>query len=193
MYDRLAADATHIIHNAWTVNLKLSALTLLSANIPRVQALIQFASATAHSALLFLISSIGTVMNLRKYGRQGLVPEVIIADSAVAQEIGYSQTKYVAEQLLDIAFTKSGIDVCCFRVGQTSGPVGTDMGAWNKTTENVEEDPAVKLLEFFVSLQRLDNKIDEPIISAQKAKRHCPTLRTCGRVTEEWVELWMRQ
>ncbi|EWZ85444.1 hypothetical protein FOCG_07494 [Fusarium oxysporum f. sp. radicis-lycopersici 26381] len=39
----------------------------------------------------------------------------------------------------------------------------------------------------------LDNKIDEPIISAQKAKRHCPTLRTCGRVTEEWMELWMRQ
>ncbi|KAM5346106.1 hypothetical protein ACJ41O_009111 [Fusarium nematophilum] len=297
MYDRLAADATHIIHNAWTVNFNLSAPTLVSANIPGVQALIQLAAATAHSAGLFLISSIGTVMNWRKSGRQGPVPEVIITDSAVAQEMGYAQSKYVAERLLDIAHTKSGIDVCCFRVGQIAGPVGTVMGAWNKTEwfpalvdsckklglvpkslgalsridwipinvlaeivvelvdhaedaegarvynlvnpsardwsdiypviqrllyeargetvevvdytewvealresaahaktdENVEQNPALKLLEFFVSLQKLDNKIDEPIISTQKAERHSPTLRTCGPVTEEWMELWMRQ
>ncbi|KAJ3549260.1 hypothetical protein NM208_g592 [Fusarium decemcellulare] len=296
MYDRLLADATHIIHNAWTVNFNLSVDTHLSANIPGVQAMIRLAAATAGSAKLFFISSIGTVMNWRNSGRHGPVPEAMITDSAVAQEIGYAQSKHIAERLLDMAHTKSGIEVCCFRVGQIAGPVGTVKGAWNqsewfpalvssckmlglvpkslgalsridwipinvlaetvvelvdyadakgsqvynlvnpsvrnwrdiypviqrllhkmegeevevvdyadwvqalrksaahtRTNENVEGNPAVKLLEFFASMQRLNNEEDEPIISTEKAERHSPTLRACGPVSEEWMELWMKQ
>lgn len=132
-YDLLVDKTTHIIHNAWSVNFNVSLATLATTNIAGVRTFIDLAASSTHRAQIFFVSSIGTVMNWVGAGHQGPVPEEIIKDSAVTQPLGYAQSKYIAERLLDLAYTKSGIDACCLRVGQIAGPVGTSQGAWNQT------------------------------------------------------------
>jgi thioester reductase-like protein len=295
LYEQLVANVSHIIHNAWTVNFNMSLPTMVRANFTGLQFLIDLTANSLRRAQLFFISSLGTVMNWRRAGHEGPVPEEIINDGAVAEELGYTESKHVAERLLDLARVKSGIDACCFRVGQIAGPIGTTKGAWNpaewlpslvascktlgrvpksigpldtvdwipintlaeilvelvyhgaggqrtvvynlvnpSTTTwselypaiqrclqnangrnvdiveyaewlqslhdcasssivSVEANPAVKLLDFFDGLQRPVLESDEQTCSTREAEKHSSTLRSCGPVNPEWMELWMEQ
>ena len=47
-----------------------------------------------------------------------------------AQEMGYAQSKLIAEQLLDAAATISGVRSIVCRVGQIAGPT-TEQGIWS--------------------------------------------------------------
>ena len=46
--------------------------------------------------------------------------------------MGYGESKYIAEQLLEKATTTSGISTIVCRVGQLAGPVVKVGGVWNK-------------------------------------------------------------
>jgi thioester reductase-like protein len=131
IYDRLLNQITHIIHNAWTVNFNLSLSTFASTNIVGLGTLIQFCAESTNRIQIFFVSSIGTVVNWRQAGYQGAVPEEIIDDPETAEHQGYAQSKWISEHLLYTAHKRSGIDVCCLRVGQIAGPVGMIKGAWN--------------------------------------------------------------
>ena len=56
-------------------------------------------------------------------------PESIVNDSNVAVNMGYAQSKYVAERVLGIANQRSGVPVTILRIGQIAGPVKSP-GIW---------------------------------------------------------------
>lgn len=63
--------------------------------------------------------------------RSELVPEISIDDPGVVECQGYSESKWIAERLLDAA-SKRGVSSAIFRVGQIAGPVERrEWGMWN--------------------------------------------------------------
>lgn len=73
----------------------------------------------------------------------GTAPEEPVYDLKVSGELGYGQSKLLAECLLDTAAKTSGVQSACCRVGIVAGPVESKLGMWNKH----EYIPSVRLLE----------------------------------------------
>jgi thioester reductase-like protein len=61
------------------------------------------------------------------------VPEQALSDFAVAEPMGYAQSKLLAELLFVDANKRLGIPVTVCRVGQIAGPVKSEHGAWNSS------------------------------------------------------------
>lgn len=81
------------------------------------------------------MSSIGTVSNSFIEAPETGVPEVAIDHPNVTLRQGYSESKWVAERLLDAARKSSGVSSGILRVGQIAGPVEgarARNGAWNR-------------------------------------------------------------
>lgn len=61
-----------------------------------------------------------------------LVPETALDDPSVPEHQGYSESKWIAERLLDAAAKECGVSSAICRVGQIAGPVEVGVkGAWN--------------------------------------------------------------
>ncbi|MCJ1297497.1 hypothetical protein MMC08_000284, partial [Hypocenomyce scalaris] len=131
VYSDLISHATLILHNAWQVIFNLSLASFEPVHIQRVRRLIDFSARSLNRARIFFVSSVGAVMNWSA-NHNGTVPEEIIDDFTVPQTMEYAEAKYVAERLLEMASRTFEIPVSICRVGQISGPVGTEKGMWNK-------------------------------------------------------------
>ncbi|KAM3084741.1 hypothetical protein ACMFMG_003198 [Clarireedia jacksonii] len=89
--------------------------------------LVDFAVSAAHAPSIMFLSSLGSVGNY-----QGAVPETAIKDVSASLPMGYSESKFVAENLLSYASHKlPHIPISIARVGQIAGPVTTS-GVWSK-------------------------------------------------------------
>ena len=130
MYQEIVASADLVLHNAWQVDFNLS-LTSYEGHIHGVHNLINLCSLSAHRASIFFISSIGAVGNWSVH-HNGLVPERLFSDFTVPGTIGYSESKHVAERLLDVANTRLNVNASICRVGQIAGPALGNKGMWNK-------------------------------------------------------------
>lgn len=130
IYASLLQDVTHIVHNAWKVDFNHSIESFITPYIYSVRQLIDFSSRSAHGALIFFISTIGAVMSWNS-NHKGKVPEQIVEDWTVPQEMGYAESKHVAEKLLATAAREARIQSVICRVGQIAGPT-TIQGMWNK-------------------------------------------------------------
>ncbi|KAF2875490.1 hypothetical protein BDV95DRAFT_561998 [Massariosphaeria phaeospora] len=130
-YKALLNEVSNVIHNAWQVDFNMA----ISSFSPQITAVSRFVDFSAHSkfgARLFFISSISTVMNWRSVaGCSDGVPEQIFEDWKVPEAIGYGQSKFVAERLLDTAAREAGVPAVVCRVGQIAGPT-TAAGMWPK-------------------------------------------------------------
>ncbi|KAK3174025.1 putative NRPS-like protein biosynthetic cluster [Lepraria neglecta] len=129
-YDELASKTTLVIHNAWTVNFNLS-LSFFKPQLNNLVNLLAFANNSAKSARFFYISSISSVISY--CSESGKTPEKpVTADSAPGPN-GYSQSKYVAEHIIDYATqtVPSGFSLAFARVGQIAGATNHS-GIWNK-------------------------------------------------------------
>lgn len=124
-YRRLLHETTDIIHNAWQVDFNL-VLESFSPQLDGIRRLVNFSTQTRAGAKIFFISSIGAVGNVA-HG----VPEQVFDDWRTPQAIGYCQSKYVAERVLDIAARVSNVPAVICRVGQIAGPT-TAAGVWPK-------------------------------------------------------------
>ena len=60
--------------------------------------------------------------------------------------MGYGESKYVAERLLEAGADKCGVPAVICRVGQLGGPVTKEQGMWNKQ----EWLPSVSLSPFLM-------------------------------------------
>ncbi|EGF98163.1 uncharacterized protein MELLADRAFT_113782 [Melampsora larici-populina 98AG31] len=132
-----------IIHAAWMVdflkplpsfereNLKglQSLLNLLGRLAKSTDAVHQQAEAVLPSKFI-LCSSLSSVSNTKSCNEDpdGLAREIITHDPNRAVEIGYAQSKWVAEEICD-EFGK--VEVTVLRIGQLCGDLET--GVWNKT------------------------------------------------------------
>ena len=134
VYRYLLDNITHIIHNAWEVNFNHPLSSFETPHILGIRQLIDFSARSAKGARIFFISSISSAMNW-SLNHMGPVPERIVDDTSAPLPMGYAQSKYVAERLLDQATRIAGIPTTICRVGQVAGPVKTHGvgGVWNKS------------------------------------------------------------
>ena len=129
-FSLLHATATLIIHNAWTVNFT-HPLHTFRPQLDGLINLFNFTSTRKDPANLFYISSISSVAELPRPSRSALIPEEIIRDFEAPFDIGYAQSKLLAELLCDTAARRLKIPVSFARVGQIAGPVNGETALWN--------------------------------------------------------------
>lgn len=94
-----------------------------------VRNLVDFSHASSRHAFIMFISSVSAV---GKWKGPGPPPERPTYDLSAAGNLGYGQSKLLAECLLDQAAEESGVQSTCCRVGVVAGPVEQTLGAWNQ-------------------------------------------------------------
>ena len=139
-FNELTENVDVIIHNAWKVDFNHSLSSFEPVHIRGVRNLIDWSiRSPRHPHVLFLssISSVGNAHRLSPPPPSApvkpvvRVPETHISNHAVAQGMGYAESKHVAECILHAAGERSGVPVSVLRVGQIAGPVSTP-GIWNR-------------------------------------------------------------
>ncbi|EIW80018.1 acetyl-CoA synthetase-like protein [Coniophora puteana RWD-64-598 SS2] len=126
VYEEMRGSVTHVVHNAWTVNFNLG-LDSFEGNIRGLRSLVDFvlSSSLSRSPKVVFTSSIGVVQNS---GSKTAIPETAV-EAEVAVGTGYSESKWVAEHILQRMAQTHGLDALVVRVGQLCGAV--ESGAWN--------------------------------------------------------------
>ena len=127
IYQQMRSSATLIIHNAWPVDFNQA----LQSFRPHIQGLVNlstFAASAAHSPGLLFLSSVSAAMNHRSSPQ---IPETILSDLNDPLPMGYGESKYISERLVDYASRKLGIHGGVARVGQIAGPAHSP-GGWNR-------------------------------------------------------------
>lgn len=149
-WERLAGEATLMIHSAWSVNFSLK-LRSFQDQLSGLVNLLELRNATRSSAArLVFISSTASVISAAKGDRP--ISETLSSDPDDASPLGYSRSKWVAENILASARVSgsfatplpsinSGLcspgiaeertPIIIIRVGQLCGNSRT--GAWNAT------------------------------------------------------------
>lgn len=132
LYERLAKEATLIVHVAWTVNFRLKLRSFAKDNIAGVRNLLNLAltAGRAHPPRFAYCSSTAAVMN-GELDQSGCWPEKLLSDPSSASPLGYSRSKWVAEHICAEANNQTILRgrVAVIRVGQLAGD--SISGVWN--------------------------------------------------------------
>ncbi|KAH8116797.1 hypothetical protein DFH11DRAFT_1687657 [Phellopilus nigrolimitatus] len=161
IFTQVRTSVTHIIHNAYPVNFNMS-LTSFEPSIAGLRRLIDLAlsSPLQSPPRILFTSSIGVLM---QHPSNDPVKEEPV-EAAVAVGTGYSESKWVCEQLLSIAASKTPLKPVTVRIGQLSGT--TNNGCWNSS----QWLPAVfKSGSSLGCLPSLANGLVDPIDTAAQA------------------------
>lgn len=128
-YEAISEDITHLIHLAWSVNFNKSIESFEADCIRGVRNLMTLClrSNRPQPAAFNFCSSVSATA--RTPG--GIVPEALPESLEYAQEMGYAQSKLVAENLCDRAAKQTTMKCRVLRVGQIIGD--TCHGVWNET------------------------------------------------------------
>lgn len=119
-----------MIDNQWQVDFNLN-LESFEPHIAGVRDLIVLSNQSPKSPPILFTSSISTLDNWAVKHPKEKVPESAFHDFSVPAAMGYGESKYIAEQLLEKAGKDSGVSAAICRVGQLAGPVVKD-GVWSK-------------------------------------------------------------
>ncbi|KAL8934421.1 MAG: hypothetical protein Q9216_005921 [Gyalolechia sp. 2 TL-2023] len=125
-----------IIHNAWKVDFKHSFLSYEAIHIRGTRHLIDFSLASPHLPRIVFVSSASAVGNwvimhkTRGDAAPPAIPESFIHDADAAQQMGYGESKHVAERILETASTRCGVPVTVLRIGQIGGSTRFEDPAW---------------------------------------------------------------
>lgn len=132
VYNFLAAEATSILHIAWTVNFRLRLRSFAKDNIAGVRHLIDLALAAgrAEPPRFAYCSSTAAAMNGIQ-DSMGRLSERLSDDPSSSSLLGYSRSKWVAEHICLSAHRQTSLKgrVSVMRVGQLSGD--SETGIWN--------------------------------------------------------------
>lgn len=130
-FNELTTTVDIIIHNAWKVDFNHSLESFQPVHIRGVGNLIDWSiNSSRHPHIIFL-SSTSSVGSWTRLHRNEPVPEILISDHNIAQNMGYAESKHVAECILNVAGEKSQVPVSILRVGQIAGPVSAP-GVWSR-------------------------------------------------------------
>lgn len=130
VYQTLQQNVTHVIHNAWDVNLYHPLSAFITPHISGVRYLIDFCASSTYNAQFLFVSTQSTSLGLPQMQDQA-VPEAPSSTWESAQDMGYAQSKLISEQLLTAAARTSGIRAVVCRVGQIAGPAEGEKGVWS--------------------------------------------------------------
>ncbi|KAK7743323.1 putative NRPS-like protein biosynthetic cluster [Diatrype stigma] len=137
---KLRDNTSVIIHNAWKVDFNHSLDSFETVHVQGVRNLVDFATKCSSRPRIVFISSVSTVINWGATAGAGTlassatdtIPELLPPSPATAQELGYAESKAVAERILTSAAAASNIDASIVRIGQIAGPIGPGNSAtWN--------------------------------------------------------------
>ncbi|KAI0731474.1 ketoacyl-synt-domain-containing protein [Fomitopsis betulina] len=129
VYSELAKTVTHVIHLAWPIDFGTPLANFESA-IAGLRKLLDFSTASrAQSRLRLLFASTAGIF--RRHVSKDPIAEEFLDNPSVSVGSGYSESKWVAEQLLKRAAERNVCDPSIVRLGQLSGGAN---GAW-RTTE----------------------------------------------------------
>ncbi|KAJ7096117.1 hypothetical protein C8R44DRAFT_813206 [Mycena epipterygia] len=125
-FDALRENVTSIVHNAWQVNFNIS-LSTMEPLVTATRQLIDFALTSPHPSppRLLFVSTAGVFRNLNG---EGTALERPISDARVSVGLGYAESKWVAEKVLETAAQMTTLAPVIVRPGQLSG---ASNGAWN--------------------------------------------------------------
>ncbi|KAI9811967.1 MAG: hypothetical protein M1826_003001 [Phylliscum demangeonii] len=130
LYQLIAHETTLIIHAAWAVNFSMRLQSFATDHIGGLHNLIQLALTPSREspAQFFFCSSTATVLGPHSPCR---IPESVSHDAAAASGLGYSRSKWVAENICERAHetTKLHGRIGILRIGQLCGD--TKRGIWN--------------------------------------------------------------
>ncbi|RDW93763.1 putative NRPS-like enzyme [Aspergillus mulundensis] len=128
-YNTLASSLTDVIHCAWSVNFNLHLSSFEKDNIAGIQHLANLCLKTQRPApaTLNFCSSISAVVR----SPEASIPESLPSSLEHAQNMGYAQSKLVAENLCVKAWEQTGLRARVLRIGQVIGD--TENGIWNTT------------------------------------------------------------
>ena len=115
MYEKLASEVTAIIHVAWTINFRMQLRSLAKGNINGVRNLVDLVLHTVPPRFAFC-SSTASVANCPL---QEEIPERILGETSSISSLGYSRSKWVAEQIYFRAHESTRLHsrITIFRVG----------------------------------------------------------------------------
>ncbi|KIX96004.1 uncharacterized protein Z520_08259 [Fonsecaea multimorphosa CBS 102226] len=126
VHQSLLSQVTHIVLNAWPVNFNLP-LSAFKTALDGVLNTIDFAQQSHVSPSITFLSSISSMTNYSG----GQIPEKIVRDVSCPASMGYGQSKYIAERMLDYASQQLQIKTKIIRVGQIAGTAENPRG-WNR-------------------------------------------------------------
>lgn len=128
-YNILISEITDVIHCAWSVNFNLHLRSFEKDNICGLQNLINLCLKAQRPtpASFNFCSSVSSVVNTE----ENEIPEALPQKLSYAQNMGYAQSKLVAEHLCIQAAQQTGICARVLRIGQVIGD--QDHGIWNAT------------------------------------------------------------
>ncbi|THH10114.1 hypothetical protein EW145_g1554 [Phellinidium pouzarii] len=132
VFAKLQSTVTHIIHNGWQVNFNVP-VEKFEANFRSVRKLVDFA---LHSqvnddrpAKLIFISSLGVFRCVDPSDPNKVWPEERLVKPNSALETGYTEAKWVSEQILSEAASHTALQPTVVRIGQL---VGGPNGYWSE-------------------------------------------------------------
>lgn len=119
-----------VIHNAWKVDFNQN-FTAFKDNLSSVQALANLSLSSSRRPRVVFISSTSSVGPWGPAIQEGaIVHEKAVTESNAPLEMGYAESKYVAERLLDVAASQHGLPVSILRIGQVAGSTRMEDPQW---------------------------------------------------------------
>ncbi|KAF5870715.1 putative nrps-like enzyme protein [Botrytis fragariae] len=123
VYNALLKSVTRIIHNSWPVNFHMN-LSSYHPHLLGVVNLAKFASEASMLPTFLYVSSVSAVSNFASVsGSISKIPEKVIYEVAASESMGYGESKYLSERILDYASKRIQLQVNIARVGQICGPI----------------------------------------------------------------------
>jgi len=119
-----------ILHSAWQINFNLS-VDSFEPHIQGVSNLLDFSAKSANTAPLIFISSISAALGWLNKHPKASVPEAVTDDFDALEQIGYAESKFISENIIEKYAKASGVHAAIFRTGQIAGSL-SGKGVWNK-------------------------------------------------------------
>ena len=116
--------------NQWQVDFNLS-LESFEPHVAGVRNLIDLSRQSSRKPPILFTSSVSTLGHWPAKHPGEKVPERAFHDFGIPMPMGYGESKYVAERLLELAAEEFGVSAAICRVGQLAGPVKKG-GMWSK-------------------------------------------------------------
>jgi aryl carrier-like protein len=108
-YSELIDEATIILHSAWRVDFNLT-IESFEPQIYGVRNLLELSSKSQRRPPLVFISTISTAFSWLEKHSGAKVPEATLNDFNAPEEVGYSESKFVSELLVERFAKESGME-----------------------------------------------------------------------------------
>lgn len=112
----LIENVDMIVHNAWKVDFNQT-LASFEDHLRGTRSIIDWSINSPKRPRIVFISSVSSVAQWPKLYGRGLVPDAPLLNCRIASNMGYGESKLVAENILGVAHFRAGVPVTIMRVG----------------------------------------------------------------------------